>query len=242
MTRLINLAGKTFGKWTVLSHAGAKKWRCRCNCGAEKTIEGLTLRDGRSKSCGCGRIDWGRLKLQGKTFGRLTVISPPLVRESDRRSDYLCRCSCGTEKRILGSSLVYGTSRSCGCLSIERVRKHGEASPDKETPEYKSWSSMRARCGNQRHTSYANYGGRGITVCERWGSYANFLADMGRRPTREYTLDRIDVNGNYTPENCRWATKSEQSRNRRPIKFGKLENFSTRDLVAELKRRGIKVK
>lgn len=242
MTRLIDLTGRTFGRWTVLSHAGQKNWRCRCDCGTEKEVDGLSLRDGRSKSCGCRRIDWKRLDLFGRTFGRLTVISHPITRLNDSRSDYLCRCSCGVEKQVLGSTLMYGTTKSCGCLSIDRVRTHGEASPDKETPEYRSWASMRSRCNNQKDDNYPNYGGRGIAVCERWNSYENFLADMGRRPTLQHTLDRIDVNGNYAPDNCRWATKSEQSRNRRPFKFGKLENFSTEDLIAELRRRGIAIK
>lgn len=108
-------------------------------------------------------------------------------------------------------------------------QKHGDASHKGTTPEYKAWSSMRARCLKPNHPKYHLYGGRGITVCERWDVYRNFLADMGRRPSSEHSLDRVENDGNYAPDNCRWATRSEQSRNRRPYKWKKLRPVPVTD-------------
>jgi hypothetical protein len=110
------------------------------------------------------------------------------------------------------------------------TRKHGEAIA--RTSEYKTWDSMRHRC---RHKARADYGGRGIMVCKRWDSFENFLADMGRRPSKQHSLDRINNDGNYEPDNCRWATKKQQAENRR--KFGRIEKFEDKELLRELARR-----
>jgi hypothetical protein len=122
-----------------------------------------------------------------------------------------------------GSALRSGNTKSCGCLRRELGRahgiaskRHGEGASGRETPEYRAWAAMLCRCRNPRHKSYADYGGRGVTVCERWRAYENFLADMGRRPDRFHSLDRINNAGNYEPGNCRWATWEEQNTNRRP--------------------------
>lgn len=97
---------------------------------------------------------------------------------------------------------------------------------------------MWSRCQNPKHESWDNYGGRGIAVCERWKSYKTFLADMGRKPEPSYSIERIDVNGNYEPSNCRWASKKDQIANRRPFKTGSLRSFTDAELLAELQRRG----
>jgi hypothetical protein len=133
----------------------------------------------------------------------------------------VAECICGNTKKIRSWNLIKGKTKSCGCLSreiaIKRLvthnKKHGLAD---KCPEYKSWVGMNERCRNKKHISYHCYGGRGISVCKRWkNSFENFLNDMGKKPSPKHSLDRIDVEGNYTPANCRWANIKTQNRNRR---------------------------
>lgn len=130
----------------------------------------------------------------------------------------LCRCSCGTEFINRADHIWGGNTKSCGCWASAKPKKtfykHGHGVHGKWTPTYFSWVSLRNRCKNANCAGYEYYGGRGISVCSRWDSFENFLADMGERPDGK-SIDRIDPDGNYEPNNCRWATRSEQSKNQR---------------------------
>jgi hypothetical protein len=152
--------------------------------------------------------------LKDQEFDRLTVLKE--VESRGKHRIWLCRCACGNETEKYQSNLVSGQSRSCGCLrkerSVEANTKHGMT----DSVEYECWCQMIRRCYNKKNKSYHNYGGRGIYVCQRWRkSFENFYEDMGQRPFKRYSLDRIDVEGHYCLENCRWATQRRQCCNKR---------------------------
>lgn len=150
------------------------------------------------------------IDLVGKKFGRLIVIQRM---DNDKFGNlrWLCQCDCGKEKIIRGSSFNNDHTRSCGCLNKEIITKHGHST----TATYESWRNMKQRCYNPKDKSYPYYGGRGIKVCKRWREFVNFLEDMGERPNKKYTLDRIKNKKGYCKANCRWATRKEQAGNRR---------------------------
>lgn len=154
--------------------------------------------------------------LTGRRFGRLFVIGKSSKRGHQRL--WSCHCDCGTAKDLPTGELTSGGTKSCGCLAREttaaRNRTHGLS----HRPEYVVWCGMKERCMNSQQEAYRNYGGRGVTVCARWlGSdgFANFLADMGTRPTARHTIERRDNDRGYSPDNCYWATRKAQRRNQR---------------------------
>lgn len=140
-------------------------------------------------------------------------------------------CDCGTVKEISIPNVALGKTRSCGCLAEETKRDRSKTHGLSRTPEYPVWARMITRCTNPKASRYANYGGRGIVVCERWRSFENFYADMGCKPSADHSIERIDVDGNYEPHNVRWATKREQHWNKSTSLF--VEYQGQRKCVAE---------
>lgn len=158
----------------------------------------------------------GRIEIEvGQTFGRWTVLGEAPTVNDERR--LLCKCACGVERSVALNSLRKGRSHSCGCYKLDELFIHGASGNGKYRAHrwYKAWSNMHDRCYNPNYEGYKHYGGRGISVCERWrNDPLRFLHDMGD-PPRRMSLDRIDTNGDYSQNNCRWATAKQQCRNKR---------------------------
>jgi len=275
MNNFIDLTGEKIGKLTVLEYVGDAKWLCKCECGNTKVIDGKHLRSGETKSCGC-LIEEKANKIIGQRFGKLTVIeraedyiSPKGYKKSQwkcvcdcgstiivainclknghtkscgciskdkvneiigqkfgrltviERAEngkngeprWLCKCDCGNETIARGSFLKNGRVKSCGCIAREKI----VITNDKEKRLHRIWSAIKTRCYNKNAKSYKNYGGRGIKICDEWlDNFTNFSKWSLQNGYKDYlSIDRIDVNGNYEPSNCKWSTDKEQANNKR---------------------------
>jgi hypothetical protein len=224
MARFLDITGRQFGKLIVLSLLEEtrkdvnKKWMCRCDCGTQVVRDGRSLvkkeKKGGISSCGtCTEIK--NSSLEGTQFGRLTVI-----KKSDKAGYWYCICECGQERSVWGFSLLRGTTKSCGCLSrnLTTQRNRMNATHNmRGTRLYHIWDTMKARCYRPNSKDFKNYGARGIAICQEWRN--DFLTFYHWANVHGYeshlTLDRKDVNGNYEPSNCRWATAKEQGNNTR---------------------------
>ncbi len=242
-------SGERYGRLVVVGDAPRgdntkHRWvACRCDCGNDYNVRYTTLRSGVTRSCGCLQrenltaVHQARQKdLVGRQFGRLRVIAKAASRKLGTKwhGYWLCLCECGNETTVQRAALTSRSTKSCGCWYREqasvRARKHGAAgsSNDARWPEYLIWGAIIQRCTNPKNPAYADYGGRGITVCDRWRRFENFIEDVGRRPEYGMQLDRTDNNKGYSPDNCRWVTREANMQNR---------SFVTREEGDELKRR-----
>lgn len=158
------------------------------------------------------------VNVKGKKFGRLTVVEFDSI-DPKNGAKWRCVCDCGHEIVVLSHNLRTGNTKSCGCIPSENARILSASHGLSRTAEYTTWVNMIQRCTNSKSTYYGSYGGRGIKVCDRWlHSFLAFYEDMKTKPSAKHSIDRIDVNGNYEPNNCKWSTDSEQMSNRRPYK------------------------
>jgi hypothetical protein len=171
-----------------------------------------------------------KLKIEtliGKNFNELTLLSeslPHFTKSGHKHRTGIFKCSCGKQKKIQISSVINGITKSCGCLSNSKASKRMSKINHKHgyygTSEYNSWISMRKRCNNLKHKSFKDYGARGINVCDSWNkSFSSFIKDMGTKPSKEFSLERLDNNKGYNKENCVWASKKDQAKNQRSNVF-----------------------
>ena len=159
-------------------------------------------------------------KLEGKKFGRLTVVKRHPENNKQNKEQWECRCDCGNVSIVSTNSLSTGSIQSCGCLQRDNASEYNQTHGHSSSITYVSWQAMKKRCYNENNDKYSFYGGRGIRVCDEWlNSFETFLKDMGERPSIEHSLERKEVNGNYEPGNCVWATRLEQMRNTRRNRY-----------------------
>lgn len=228
-----DLTGQKFGRLTALYATGERKynkdvWMWKCDCGKEKRIIAYSVTSGRTRSCGCLSADTTKKRsfkdLTGKRFGRLVAIK---VHHNTKGKIYwLCSCDCGKEHIVLSNKLISGNTVSCGCRvseirkDIENVNKsHSMA----KTRIYRIHSQMKGRCYRKSCPNYESYGGRGITVCDEWigeDGFINFYNwSINNGYSDELTIDRINNDQGYYPENCRWVTAKKQANNTRSTVF-----------------------
>lgn len=217
MPKRIDLTGNKYGKLTVMSYAGYEKrrayWNCICECGRTVKVRSESLRSGATRSCNhCGHYE----DLTGNQYGRLTALQYAKTSESGH-TYWECICECGNKTIVRSDSLKDGNTISCGCYRDEcniekgkRTKKHGESN----TRLYNIWKVVKQRCYNTKGSGYKWYGGKGVVMCDEWKNNFQEFRDwaLSHGYDENLTIDRIDSDGNYEPNNCRWITQAENTR------------------------------
>lgn len=257
MTQLHDLAGQQFGRWTVLERDLTRVdkppysfWICICIDGKKGSVSSANLISGASQSCGCLRYERQCAKghtpfidLTGQIFTHLEVIErAPSIDSASGGAKWLCRCLgidkyCGTEIVVSSYELRHGGKKACKQCSKERLSNIRTLHGDVNSDEYDIWCDMNQRCNNTRHPSWKDYGGRGITVCPEWRSYPVFRNDVGPRPSKNHSLERLNNSLGYFKENVIWATQDVQARNTRRNHFVTFNDITKclKDWCIELK-------
>lgn len=232
----VDLTGMKFNRLTVLNRAenskdGRSRWLCKCDCGNERIVLGKSLKNGHTQSCGCLNKEITSrnsfIDRTGERFGRLVVVSRAddyISKNGKHHVRWNCVCDCGNATVVDVTQLVGGKTKSCGCLRQEKLSQGNPKHGGRYDRLYKVYHNMKNRCYNESSSDYKYYGGRGISVCDEWlnnytafkeWAYNNGYDDAAKKG--ECTIDRINVNGNYEPSNCRWVDMGTQSRNRRNV-------------------------
>lgn len=263
-----DIIGKVFGKLTVISepqpvkdNSGSLRRQVEvlCSCGNVGIKKLKYLKSGETKSCGKCTLPFAfksptnqdvlkidpldnEISLVGKKFGRLEVLSVGFVLNKRRMIQTLC--ACGNTSIVSKKAVVSGHTKSCGCYKEDTLGQASKTHGKSQEYIYSVWNNMKQRCNNPNNTSYDNYGGRGIRICDEWSKFENFLQDMGE-PLAGLTLERIDVNGNYCKDNCKWANYYDQAYNTRQYanntsgKTGVVLNNRTGNWVASISKDGV---
>lgn len=219
-----SMVGKRFGHWTVeeldrVDEYGLSYWVCKCDCGTVRSVRHNSLTSGRSSSCGCITRIQTEEKLIGQRFGRLTVLAYD-HRDNQGKTCWLCECDCGNKTVVAGYALTRGQTKSCGCLVSERMIEYNTTHGMCGTRVHGIWLGMWKRCRSNYPTTHNNYGGRGISVCDEWADFEVFYEwAMNNGYTDELTIDRIDNDLGYCPDNCRWVDMVTQSNNKRTNRY-----------------------
>jgi hypothetical protein len=232
MPKKINMIGKKYGRLTVIKeidpyidNRGSRiiRYLCRCECGNEKEVIGIYLRNLTTQSCGCYNkeiISRKKINIIGKKFGRWLVIKevePKNYNCGVNHRKYLCRCECGNEKEVIGIYLRNGESKSCGCLKKEILHQRLTTHNKSKEKIFIVLRNMKNRCYNKNNLDYHNYGGRGIKICDEWlndpNSFFKWAENNGYK--KDLTIERINVNDDYKPNNCTFVNRRKQSLNRR---------------------------